>query len=673
MQIARQRIGLPSTSAEQEEYVMPSSGQAPDDEVEVMQVAPPYQQELDINDIDEPEIIDGAEADSDNFQEYFENPDEEFDLREIVRRYCIKHKPTYRGVADLLKIFNGKPCNATPQLPKSYVTLMRTPRDQIKAKYISPGQYYHFGLEQVSNELDKMIQSNDGNVRCKLSIHVDGVALSDSSKLGAWAIAGSLDNFPNLTPFLIGVYVGYGQPEDFDLFLEDLAKDLHIGHTTGFMVSEKFYFYNLQYIVADAPARSKIAHILGHGSLKGCPFCSQIGYKNANIGTQYASEIVLPLRTDESFRLRNDENHFQKSHRKQMGVLESIGVPMITKMAPCAMHSFDHGTMKKIMKIIFEKKGFRGHMKLSTEGTHEISRRYLSLKEHHPLDFTRKIRSLQDNFNLLKAAEYRYILLYYGFLIFKNIFTEEMYQHFLCLSMGARLLCDLNPTKEGLDMAQTLIEKFVKDFSIYYGTERTYVVHTLLHFKTYVEMYGPLYDFSSYRFENYYRIFKGLVRAKHHVLQQIRNRISETGLLRIREDKNDGLQLRSFVQHINGVDECSEYIKSETTFRTDNANCFAMIKIPNQIPFVCKILKFKRYEGGNVNFEFKKIKKIGSFFKINFLDLESTDFDIFICEPNEESTVYEASIDIISYKLISTPLYWVNNVRVMQRLIHSTG
>lgn len=683
MQIIRRGQNLPDPSL---------STQEAEELEEDMQVDPPFDEEYvddPINDdrtplssvplqqktVDEDEP--DSERESEDVQDYFDDPNDEFNLQEIVRRFCLKYKLTYRAVADLLKIFNGMP-NKTVDLPKSYVTLMHTPRDKIVPKYVPPGQYYHFGLNEVSKELDKIFNSGSSeNVKCNLSVHIDGVALSDSSSLGTWAIAGSIEDYPDLDPFLIGVYVGYGQPSDFDAFLEDFAADIHIGHTTGFTVAEKQYFYDLKYIVADAPARSKLTHTMGHGALKGCPFCSQIGFKEPDIGTQYAPQIVLPLRTDEAFKLRIDEEHFQKSHRKKKGVLETkCDLPMVTKVAPCGMHSYDHGAMKKVLKIVFGKKGFRGHKKFSKDETMEISNRYVSLKPNHLCDFTRTIRSLQENFNLLKAVECRYILLYYGFLIFRDIFTDGMYQNFLCLSMAARLLADPNPTQEALDMAQNMLQKFVEEFSIYYGFERTYVIHTLLHFVPYVKMYGPLYSFSSYKFENYYRIFKGLVRAKHHVIQQIRNRVTEGGLLKVkqRDMENDGLQLNSFVKRVDDVDEYSSYIVFNTTFRTDEANCFAMIKDPNHETgtLVVKIIKFKRYEGGVVEFEYQHIKQKESFFKIEQFELESTDFDIFVCESTEESTIHQSPTNIILYKLISTPLYWRNNERVMQRLIHST-
>lgn len=285
--------------------------------------------------------------------------------------------------------------------------------------------------------------------------------------------------------------------------------------------------------MSDAPARSKITHTMGTAALKGCPYCTQIGRKLMRLAVQYESCIAYPLRTDRSYKTREDPSHFHANHKQQeqIGSLEAAGIKMVTEIVPCAMHTFDLGVMKKIIRFIFEKKGMIGphSIKFTTEDIEVISTKYESLKLYHPKDFARKPRSLMRNFKHLKATECRSILLYYGIIIFKDIFPINMYEHFLHLSMGARLLAD--PNQDGLEIAQQLLEKFVADFTKFYGPQLTYVVHTILHFKIYVETFGPMYSFSAYRFENHLRLIKDFVKRKSEVLLQFRNRIAERGIL----------------------------------------------------------------------------------------------------------------------------------------------
>lgn len=631
-------------------------------------------------------FADQLDSDSDNenpdVPDYFENEEDELNLKEIVRRYCLKHHLTTRAVEDLVRLINNIPSNA-PKLPKAYKTIMETPKGKLLSKYVAPGEYYHFGFDLLSKTLAKL--NDHSNLPYELAIHIDGVALTESSKLGAWCITGYFKNHPKYKPFLIGVYVGYRNPADFDLFLEDLANDIHVGHTCGFNVTQesdvngsaietKTYFYKIKYIVADAPARSKITHTLSHNAAKGCPYCSQIGFKEADFGTQFSPVVVIPLRTDEGYNRREDPKHYQKEYLHKKGVLENIGVKMVDEVVPCAMHTFDLGTMKKILIFTFVKKGWRGYKFMDTQ-LEQIDKRFESLREYHPSDFTRNLRSIQVNIKQLKAVECRYILNYYGHIIFKEIFPDEMYQNFLYFSMATRLLSDPTTTPVAIEMAQKLLEQFVLDFSKYYGYERTYVVHTLLHFTKYVQMYGPLYSFSSYVFENYYREVKRLIRAKNHkALVQIRNRIMEHGYLEVKVKERQGLQ--SFQKEENDVALFNELVALNTVFKVFNKkDCYAMIHDDRQGKIIVKILKFKKAHGETAvaTFDYQIVEKLDNpnWFELKSFKLNSQDFDIFLCKSNNSDEIHEAEINKILYKMVASPLGWNNDVRVLQRLIHT--
>lgn len=70
---------------------------------------------------------------------------------------------------------------------------------------------------------------------------------------------GKIKDIPTLKPFIVGLYVGKGIPENFDLLLEDLAKDIEIGQNEGFKVDDHIVIrYEHLYTICDAPARSKV-------------------------------------------------------------------------------------------------------------------------------------------------------------------------------------------------------------------------------------------------------------------------------------------------------------------------------------------------------------------------------------------------------------------------------
>lgn len=65
--------------------------------------------------------------------------------------------------------------------------------------------------------------------------------------------------------------------------------------------------------------------------------------------------------------------------------------------------------------------------------------------------------------------------------------------------------------------------EFLNNYTTVYGESLSYVVHTLLHFKRYVEIYGPMCSFSAYKFENHLPTIRDLVHEPTRVLAQIRN------------------------------------------------------------------------------------------------------------------------------------------------------
>lgn len=629
-----------------------------------------------MNEIEEQEVDQDDDVqrvlmyDEDNMASETEDQDEILQYNdswdETIRSYATLHKLTQRGVRDLLLMLINKGIEG---LPRTYQTLFNTPTSKVVFKTVEPGQYYHIGLEKISKELKTIIDVNVYNRKTlNLCLHIDGISLTQSSTLQAWTILGSLSELPNIHPFLVGIYVGLSGPKNFDLFLEDLAQDLTTGSTQGFLMTEETkIFIKLYYIVSDAPARSKLTHTMGTAGLRGCPYCSQVGTKHMRGATQYKPCIVIPLRTDVSYASRMDQMHFHASHKERdTGVLENAGVKMVSQMVPCAMHTFDLGVMKKIIRFIYEKKGSNepGSMKFNDADLAEISRKYEGLKKYHPKDFTRSPRSMVLNWNHFKAVECRYMY-YYGPYVFKDILNRNMYQHFLKLCMGARLLADPNP--DGLELAQELLQSFVADFSKYYGEQVTYVVHTILHFKQYVEIYGPMYGFSAYDYENRLRTVKDCVRKMSDVLLQFRNRIAEKGVLQRKQAKRDGLC--GFLRKSRGVDEFSTYIANSTLYIADQVNCFAMIRThTTDLKQITKIIKFKSNENV-ITFEYQNVHTIGPYFSIDNFGVDSTYFDIYVCSNVNYPQIFEESIDNLLFKMIATPID--DSHIILQKMIHS--
>lgn len=108
-----------------------------------------------------------------------------------------------------------------------------------------------------------------------------------------------------------------------------------------------------------------------------------------------------------------------------------------------------------------------------------------------------------------KATEFRQFLLYTDIFVLKNCIDDDQYHIFLLLHTGIRLLsCEYTCQAEA-EVAQGILQEFVKLFSQTYGEHLvSFNIHGLLHICESTKQYGPLDNFSAYKFENYMQEFK---------------------------------------------------------------------------------------------------------------------------------------------------------------------
>jgi hypothetical protein len=86
-------------------------------------------------------------------------------------------------------------------------------------------------------------------------------------------------NQPNYPIFIFGMYAGYGNPKDSDVFLEDFANEVKILMDDGILVGKNKIKVNFQVraFCADAPARAYITCSKYHNAFNGCSKCNQEG------------------------------------------------------------------------------------------------------------------------------------------------------------------------------------------------------------------------------------------------------------------------------------------------------------------------------------------------------------------------------------------------------------
>lgn len=125
-------------------------------------------------------------------------------------------------------------------------------------------------------------------------------------------------------------------------------------------------------------------------------------------------------------------------------------------------------------------------------------------------------------------------------IILQPFLNDAIYNNFISLSLGMRILCTNEVCLLYNDMTNKLLLEFVKDFPHIYGENKlSFNIHAILHLANEVKTFGcSLNGFSCFPFENYLKTIRGMIKNSRKPLQQLVNRLHEDKGLR-RPQKQD--------------------------------------------------------------------------------------------------------------------------------------
>lgn len=408
-------------------------------------------------------------------------------------------------VNDLLKRLSV----GLPNMPKSHKTLLKNNLNLEISNLESGGKIWYKGF---TVNLDQMLLQDYLQIHGKIiiDINIDGLPLFSSSKLKFWPILGHLVGTLN-EPFIIAVYCGKSDPQNVEEYLEKYVSELEALFHNGYEYEGNNYEVVIRNYVLDAPARAFIKCCKGHSGYAGCEKCIVIGeYNNHRITFV---DLNQPLRTDESFR-----NREQPQHHEGISPLERLGTGLVSQFRLDAMHLLYIGVFRRLLYFWLFVVGV---WKLHRDIINLISEVFVFLKEICPHDFNRKPRSLND-FNLYKATEFRRILLYDGIVAFKDLIHDNIYKHVLLLHSAAYILASSTLVHTHLHLAEQFIKTFISHSVVLYGTSFVvYNVHSLSHLPKECQEHGVMDNFSAFCYENRLKSMKDSLRSGYKPLQQI--------------------------------------------------------------------------------------------------------------------------------------------------------
>lgn len=473
---------------------------------------------------------------------FLEGPE---DLSVRLKDWAIQNNITHQGLGELLVILK----DIDPSLPKDPRSLLKT-QQEVAAKAVCPGEYYHFGLHKgLSFILESIFEQLPTSL--KIIINVDGLPLSKSTTAGFWCIIGSIIGTLN-SEFLIGIYYGQNKPRSSNELLYDTIEELKSGIEIN--IHGKQFSAHLSFVCCDMQAR-----VFVKNTKSCCGFC---GCDGCDIHGEYSENTVCFTklgnnRSNASFRQRD-----QAEHHHGLSAFEELDyIDMIKCFPREVMHHFYKGITGKLTGYI--RSGPLPY-RLSSAGLRKLDAELLILRHHIPSDFARRCRSILHS-QLWKATEFRLFILY---IVPCLILKIDMHTEFSKLFLVLHVIGTIINSKELLShyhaYAQELYNTFLELGTTMFGKKFcVYNVHALKHLIDDCKELGPVENFSAFKFENFLGRVKKSIRSSTLPLSQIVKRVSESGPLLGAKVKPESLQSTSVVckcsQLIGRCEEAGEY------------------------------------------------------------------------------------------------------------------
>lgn len=383
------------------------------------------------------------------------------------------------------------------------------------------GDYAHFDwVGCCSKAIDSLEQFSFQTLN--LSINIDGIPLYVNSKLySAYPILVRFLEIPNKI-ICAGIFCTNSTHKKLpppDVFLERFLSDCAVLRD-GIETKYGKIPVKIGPFICDAPMRSYLKQIVGHGAYNSCERCVQKGeYHGGHVALV---EVDKPMRTDGSFKEHSDHHHHIPN--KESPLVTKLDFNMVSGFVLDYMHCTCIGTMKRLLTRWKRSKPNEKKCHLSVDQKTKFDETLLSLAKHIPSDFPRKFQGGLHHLSHWKASEMRLMMVYVGMVLLadKSLFSSTIQYNFLLFAVAMRLLL-FDGMQDNMIIVSELLEDFLKTSSEIYGKSFvSYNIHSMIHLPDDYKRYGNLNRISAFPFESYLGTnVKGSVRAGYKPLNQI--------------------------------------------------------------------------------------------------------------------------------------------------------
>jgi hypothetical protein len=513
-----QEIELPQPLAEP---VPPSTFQTAEQEIstqfipdfyEALDLIPSFEDILKVLECDDADVNDDCDADAESLPE----TPLTLSLSEELLIFFVIFNVSHSTMTYLLQLLSRHHINVPPTLYK-----LKKIKGNIdwNVLNINNGQFGYLSLQEsiiycIKNGLLRL-KSGTKKVILDLKLNIDGLPLYKSSSLSLWPILCTIADV--VRPLPLAVFCGIGKP-DLDVFMKNLCEELHLLKDEGFVYMGCRIVVGHVLLVCDAPARSYLQCVKGHGSYQGCAYCQITGIR-------CEGRVVFPYGHNNT---RTDVAYDNMAENNQLRLSPLVGlVRLNSDFPPEYMHSVCLGIVRKLFKFyVLPNKGVRLPCKLSVVQQICLSDLIIKTAKFTPSEFQRRLRSLKE-FPHFKATEFRSLVLYFGPYLLKSFLPSEYYEHFVLLHFAIYVFASsrLNHLHS---LAARCINIFVYKMPQLFGlNSMSYNVHIIQHLYEFVRMYGPLDNYSAFPYENLLSIIKRRIRPTRYTFQQTLHVLSD--------------------------------------------------------------------------------------------------------------------------------------------------
>lgn len=438
-------------------------------------------------------------------------------LEKHLAAWVVLNRVPREPTRDLLKILRS---NNNPELPADPRTLLKTPRDMESVHHLGGGEYLYLGIANSLKRVCKIDPSLLDTNEIILTTNIDGLPLRKSSRIHMWPI---LCKFKSIV-FVVAVWSGISSPECADEFLREFLEERADLVRSGVNIFGMQFNVQMVLFICDSIARAWLKGIKSPSGYYACDRCTIKGIHDRCV--LFPNESGCVARTDKKFK----KLIYLGTHQNRKTILVDYDVKCVDGFILDAMHLVYLGVVKKMLEYwVGNGTTTPRKCRLSVDEKAELSSRLENLGGKMPREFSRQPRKLKE-LPRYKATEFRQFVLYTGMVVLKGLIKDDMYYHFIHLSVAIRILSDeiLCLNEDNLDLAKDLLNWFVDNASqLYTVWFMVYNVHVLSHIVDDVKAYGCLSDITAFDFENHLQVMKKFVRNANSPCTQVGKRIME--------------------------------------------------------------------------------------------------------------------------------------------------